>query len=52
MIILTIVVEAPGGKAIGIKEDICSYLEKYGDCRCVNVEERFPKQMKFGGKEN
>lgn len=50
MLIVTIHVDAPAGQAIGIKEDIAQYLEKYGDVRVVAVEERTPKQESFFDK--
>lgn len=31
MLTITIQVNAPSGQAIGIKEDIAAYLEKFGD---------------------
>lgn len=44
MLIVTIHVDAPAGQALGIKEAIAQDLEKYGDVRVVEVEERTPKQ--------
>ena len=52
MLIITIQVNAPSGKAIGIKEDLALYLERYGDARVVSVEEtpqRQMEQMTIGG---
>ena len=37
MLTITIQVNAPSGQAIGIKEDIAAYLEKFGDARVVSV---------------
>ena len=37
--------DAPVGQAIGVKEDIAQYLERYGDCRVVRIDEIAPKQM-------
>lgn len=39
MLIITISVDAPAGKAIGIKEQIAMDLEKYGDTRVLDVKE-------------
>ena len=39
MLILTISVDAPSGKAIGIKEQIAMDLEKYGDTRVLDIKE-------------
>lgn len=50
MIRIIIDVEAPSGQAIGVKEDIAMYLERYGDCKVVDVIESLPEQMKIGGK--
>ena len=52
MLIITIQGNAPSGKAIGIKEDLALYLERYGDARVVSVEEtpqRQMEQMTIGG---
>ena len=38
LIITTIKVNAPAGQAIGIKEDLAMYLERFGDSRVVSVE--------------
>lgn len=45
MIIVTVEVNARPGQAIGIKEDLALYLERYGDARVVSVEEAPQKQM-------
>ena len=50
MIIITVEVDAPTGQAIGIKEDLAMYLEKFGDTRVVDIREVIPQQMKMGGK--
>lgn len=42
MLIITIHVNAPAGQAIGIKEDLAAYLERFGDSRVVSVEEAQP----------
>lgn len=52
MLIITIEVNARPGQAIGIKEDLALYLERYGDARVVSVEEapqRQMEQMMIGG---
>lgn len=48
---LTIIVEvtAPLGQAIGIKEDLAMYLERWGDARVVSVTERGNEQTQMGG---
>ena len=50
MLIITISVDAPGGKAIGIKEQIATDLEKYGDTRVLDIKEiKTPsRQMEIG----
>ena len=45
MLIITIEVNARPGQAIGIKEDLALYLERYGDARVVSVEEAPQRQM-------
>lgn len=47
MLIITIEVDAPSGKAIGIKEDLAMYVEKYGDTRVVSIEEVTLEQIKM-----
>lgn len=37
MLTITIKVNAPPGRAIGIKEDLAMYLERYGDTQVVSV---------------
>ena len=52
MLIITIEVNARTGQAIGIKEDLALYLERYGAARVVSVEEapqRQMEQMTIGG---
>ena len=39
MLILTISVDVPSGKAIGVKEAIAMDLEKYGDTRALDIKE-------------
>lgn len=50
MLIITIKVDAPVGQAIGIKEDLAMYLERFGDSRVVSVEEVTPRQMSLMDK--
>ena len=48
MLILTISVDAPSGKAIGIKEAIAMDLEKYGDTRVLDIKEvKTTRQMEI-----
>lgn len=49
MLTITVQVDAPLGQAIGVKEDLAMYLERYGDCRVVSVTETAPVQTKIGG---
>ena len=49
MLILTIECDAPAGQAIGIKEDLAMYLERFGDCRVVSIVEKEPEQLKLSG---
>ena len=44
MLTITIQVNAPSGQAIGIKEDIATYLEKFGDAKVVSVVEKLPQR--------
>ena len=48
MLIITIHVDAPGGQAIGIKEDLAMYLERFGDSRVVDIKDETLEQMKIG----
>lgn len=50
MLIITIKVNAPAGQAIGIKEDLAMYLERFGDSRVVSVEEVTPQQLSLMDK--
>ncbi len=55
MLIITIQANAPPGQAIGIKEDLAMYCERYGDVRVISVQEppaRTMEQMTIGGKSN
>ena len=40
MLVITVHVSARPGQAIGIKEDLAMYLERYGDARVVSVVEK------------
>lgn len=51
MLIITIAVDCPSGHAIGVKEAIAMHLERYGDCKVVDIKE-VPMQMEIGGDEN
>lgn len=45
MLIVTVQVNARSSQAIGIKEDLALYLERYGDARVISVEETPQEQM-------
>ena len=47
MLYVTVRVNAPTGQAIGIKEDLAMYLERFGDAKVVDVREVSPEQMKL-----
>ena len=47
MLTITIQVNAPVGQAIGVKEDLAMYLEKFGDARVVSVAEEVPEQLRM-----
>lgn len=47
MLTIIIKVSAPPGQAIGVKEDLAAYLERFGDARVVSVEEDAPEQMRM-----
>lgn len=49
MLIITLNVDAPAGQAIGIKEDLATHLERFGDARIVSITEELPEQMCMGG---
>lgn len=57
MLRIVIEVNRPAGQAIGIKEDLAMYLERYGDSRVVLVEEiqdKEPEQItmfRYGQEE-
>lgn len=44
---ITIQVDAPPGQAIGVKEALAMYLERWGDCRVVSAGETQPEQLKM-----
>ncbi len=48
MLTITIQVARPAGQAIGVKEELAMYCERYGDVRVVSVTETHPEQMKIG----
>lgn len=50
MIRVTVEVSRPTGQAIGIKEDLAQYLERYGDARVVSVDEVAPEQLTLAGQ--
>lgn len=53
MLIITARVNAPAGQAIGIKEDLAMYCERYGDTQIISVVEQGQpemEQMTIGGK--
>lgn len=55
MIKITVLVNAPIGQAIGIKEELAMHLERWGDSRVISVEEEIPKQMSLlnnGGRRS
>lgn len=47
MIRVVIEVDAPTGQAIGVKEALAMWLERYGDTRVAAVEEIVPEQMRL-----
>lgn len=47
MIRVVVEVDAPTGQAIGIKEALAMWLERYGDARVAAVEEIVPEQMRL-----
>lgn len=49
MLIITIKVDAPPGRAIGVKESLAMYLEQYGDAKVIEVREELPEQIEDGG---
>lgn len=49
MITVVIRVDAPVGQAIGVKEQLAMYLERFGDAKVVLVIEKEPEQMELEG---
>lgn len=50
MLTITVKVNVPAGQAVGIKEDLAQYLERYGDAKVVSVAEDKEEQITlFGG---
>lgn len=49
MLKITIYVNAPAGQAIGIKEDLAMYLERFGDTSVTEIQE-VDGQMRLGGR--
>lgn len=47
MLIITIHVNAPAGQAVGVKEDLAQYLERFGDSKVVSVVEELPEQLRM-----
>lgn len=47
MLIITVHVNAPAGQAIGVKENLALYLERFGDARVVSVVEEGPEQLRM-----
>ena len=45
MLFITIRVDAPPGQAIGIKEALAMYLERWGDSQVLQVDEIKPRQL-------
>ena len=43
MLTITIKVNAPAGQAIGIKEHLAMYCERFGDTQVVSIETDAPK---------
>lgn len=49
MLTIVLQVDRPPGQAIGVKEDLAMYCEKFGDARVVSVTETHPEQMRLDG---
>ncbi len=45
MLTITIQVNAPPGQAIGVKEALAMYLERFGDTKVVSITEKLPEQL-------
>lgn len=48
MLTIVIQVDAPLGQAIGVKEELAMYLERFGDAKVLEVRETTPEQIKIG----
>lgn len=48
MLTIVLRVDRPAGQAIGVKEDLAMYCEKFGDVRVVSVTDTYPEQLKLG----
>ena len=44
-------VDAPVGQAIGVKEQLAMYLERFGNAKVVLVTEKEPEQLGLEGFE-
>ncbi len=49
MITVVIHVDAPVGQAIGVKEQLAMYLERFGGAKVVLVTEKEPEQLELEG---
>lgn len=47
MLIVTIEVNVPVIQAQAVKEDLAMCLEKFGDTRVIDIQEKPTEQMKF-----
>lgn len=49
--IITVRVNARTGQAMGIKEDLALYLERYGDAKVISIQEEDQgyQQLEIGG---
>ena len=50
MLLVTVAVAAPAGQAIGIKEDLAMFLEKFGATMVPDIQNVPPEQLSAGGK--
>ena len=49
MLYIMVGVDAPPGQAIGVKEALAEYLERFGDARVLSVTEKLPEQTALWG---
>lgn len=49
MFTITIQVNAQIDQAIGVKEDLAAYLEKFGDTKVLSITEDEPEQLRLDG---